>query len=248
MSGDLTRLSDRLIEDARRVRDDNRMGGRHRRDRSIGRGSVRLKVRHWVKKLMRTALAVFTVLFAAAVAGIIGGGIGFLGILLTFLAVIVATAVFLTFPRMKPPRRADLNRGNVKQMVGRTELWLEHQRAALPPPAIAVVDDLGVQLDELGLQLQTVDQSHPQVREIRKLVGEILPETVDSYKAIPAHLRREERAGTTPERQVTESLEKISAEIGSITRQLAEGSLDDLAIKHRYLGTRYGPDGGMETG
>ena len=36
------------------------------------------------------------------------------------------------------------------------------------------------------------------------------------------------------------SLGKISGEIDSITRQLAEGSLDDLAIKHRYLDYKFG--------
>ena len=241
---ELTRLSDRVLEDARRVRDDNRTGGRHRRARanSIGSGSWRLKLRHWRRKVVRIILAVFGILLAAVVAGVIVGGIGLLGILLTFLALITAVIVFTIYPRMKPPTRASINKGDVKQMVGRTELWLEHQRPALPPPAVRIVDDLGVQLDELGLQLQTVDQDHPQVREIRKLVGEVLPETVDSYRSIPAHLRTEQRAGASPDEQVTDSLGKISAEIDFITRQLAEGSLDNLAIKHRYLGYRYGDD------
>jgi len=44
---------------------------------------------------------------------------------------------------------------------------------------------------------------------------------------------------------LTDSLAKISGEIDSITRQLAEGSLDDLAIKHRYLDYKFGE--GAET-
>lgn len=237
---DLTRQSDRLIEEARLVRDDNRAGGRHRREKSIGKHSAEIKMRHWMKKAVRALIAIGGILIAAMVAGLVLNGIGFIGIVVTFLAIIAAIAAFMVFPRMKVPQRADLNKGDVKQMVGRTELWLEHQRAALPPPAARVVDDLGVQLDALGLQLETVDQNHPQVREIRKVVGEVLPETIDSYRKIPANLRREERAGATPDKQVTESLSRISEEIDSITRQLAEGSLDDLAIKHRYLDYRYG--------
>ena len=244
--GDLTRDSDRLIEEARVVRDDNRTGGRHRRNVSIGTGSQKLKLNHWRRNLMRAIIAVFGIILAAMITGMIIGGLGFTGIMATALALVVAFVVFTMFPRLTPPKRAELNKGDARHMVSRTELWLEHQRPALPPPAVRIVDDLGVQLDRLGAQLETVDQNHPQVREIRKLVGEVLPETVDSYKAIPAHLRREERVGSTPEKQVTESLEKISSEIDSITRQLAEGSLDDLAIKHRYLGTRYGADGGLE--
>jgi len=125
-------------------------------------------------------------------------------------------------------------------MVGRTELWLEAQRPALPPPAAQIVGDMGVQLDALGLQLEGLDQDHPKAREVRSLVGEQLPQMIDSYQRIPAHLRKEERAGATPDQQLTDSLGKISGEIDSITRQLAEGSLDDLAIKHRYLDYKFG--------
>lgn len=245
--GDLTTDSERLILEGRRLRDDNRNGGRHRlsgspRRRSIGRGSAQARMRHYARKVVRILMAVGVVLVAAMVAGIALGGIGFAGIMLTVLAIIAAVMVFATYPRFKVPVRADLNKGDVRQMVERTELWLENQRRALPPPAVQVVDDLGVQLDALGAQLQTVDQSHPQVREVRKLVGEVLPETIDSYRSIPAHLRTEQRAGATPDDQVTGSLKRISDEIDSITRQLAEGSLDNLAIKHRYLDTRYGKD------
>ena len=63
---------------------------------------------------------------------------------------------------------------------------------------------------------------------------------VDSYRRIPAHLLSEKRAGSSADQQLTESLSKISDEIDSVTRQLAEGSLDNLAIKNRYLEYRYG--------
>ena len=242
--GDLTRDSDRLIIEGRRLRDDNRVGGRHRRSgpqrRSIGRGSAQARLSHIARKVVRILMAIGITLVAFTVAGIALGGIGFAGVMLLVLAIIASVMVFATFPKFKVPVRSDLNKGDVRQMVERTELWLENQRRALPPPAVRLVDDLGVQLDELGLQLQAVDQNHPQVREVRKLVGEVLPETIDSYRSIPAHLRSEARAGSTPDEQVTGSLQRISDEIDSITRQLAEGSLDNLAIKHRYLDNRYG--------
>lgn len=242
--GNLTQDSDRLLIEGRRLRDDNRAGGRHRLEglsgKSIGRGAAQAKARHLMRKAIRVLMAIGVILVAAMIAGMVIGGIGFVGLMLTLLAMVAAVIAFTAFPRIKVPVRADLNKGDVRQMVERTELWLEHQRPALPSPAVRLVDDLGVQLDELGLQLQSVDQNHPQVREIRKLVGEVLPETVDSYRSIPAHLRGEKRAGASPDEQVTGSLQRISAEIDSITRQLAEGSLDDLAIRHRYLDTRYG--------
>ncbi len=214
-----------------------RMGGP---PRSIGQGSAKLKTQHYFGKLKRIVVAVLAILLAAGITGAVIDGIGFAGLMVTFLAIIAAVAGFSVFPRMKAPRRADLNRGDVRQLVGRTELWLEAQRPALPPPAVTLVDQIGLQLDALGFQLEGVDQAHPSAIEIRKLVGEHLPEMVDSYRKIPAHLRKEKRAGSTPDEQLADSLGKISKEIDSVTRQLASGPLDDLAIRTRYLDYRYG--------
>lgn len=240
---DLTRNSDRLIEEGRRLRDDNRAGGRHRAGggRSIGQRSAELKRGHYMRKLVRVLLATFAILVGASIAGMILNGIGFIGVMLTIFAIAAAAIALTAFPKMKVPRRADLTKGDVRTMVGRTELWLEHQRAALPPSAAALVSDMGVQLDALGLQLENLDPAHPVAHEVRSLVGDVLPETIDAYRRIPAHLRREKSAGaTTPDEQLTESLGKISREIDHVTRQLAQGSLDDLAIRTRYLDYKYG--------
>ncbi len=243
--GDLTRESQRLIEEGRRLRDDNRSGGRHRRTVSIGEGSAREKRKHLMTKVRNVVIALFALWVGMGVLGLIVDGIGFAGIMALIVASVVAVGIFGNYPKMKVPKRAEINKGNVQQMVARTELWLEHQRPALPPPAVNLVDQIGVQLDGLGYQLDGLDQNHPKAREIRSLVGEQLPEMVDSYRKIPAHLRTEKRAGVTPDEQLTDSLAKISGEIDSITRQLAEGSLDDLAIKHRYLDYKFGS--GAET-
>ncbi len=237
---DLTRDSDRILSEGKALVRDNRDGGRHRRAQSIGQGSAKVKRSHLMKKIRNIVIAVFAIWLAAGVAGAILSGIGFWGVMAVIVATVVAVAVFSNYPKIKTPRRADINKGNVQQMVGRTELWLEAQRPALPPPAARIVDDMGIQLDALGLQLDGLDQNHPKAREVRSLVGEQLPEMIDSYRRIPAHLRKEQRAGSTPEEQLTDSLGKISGEIDSITRQLAEGSLDDLAIKHRYLDYKFG--------
>lgn len=241
---DLSRQSDAILRDARQSLVTQQEGGYHRRAGSIGKGSAEIKAKHLANRLVTAAIGITGVLVAAGVVGAIIGGIGFWGVMLTALA-IAGVFGFTATRKVKVPRRGDLNRGDVRQLVGRTELWLEHQRPALPPPAVQIVDQLGLQLDALGQQLATVDQQHPQVTELRRLVGEHLPETIDSYRRIPEHLRREERAGTTPDRQITESLGKISQEIDSVTRLLAEGSLDDLAIRTRYLEYRYS-DGEVE--
>ena len=238
---DLTRESDRILDEGRALVRDNREGGRHRRTPSIGRGSAQLKKSNVRKRLRNVALVISAIWLATGILGAIVDGIGILGVLALIVSTVVAVTVFSQFPRLKTPTRADISRGgDVKHLVGRTELWLEAQRPALPPPAAAMLDQLGVQLDGLGTQLEGLDQNHPKAREIRSLIGEQLPEMIDSYRRIPAQMRTEQRAGSTPDEQLTQSLATISSEINSITRQLAEGSLDDLAIKHRYLDYKFG--------
>ena len=237
---DSTRQSDVILRDARQSLATQRDGGYHRRKGSIGRGSAELRRKNLMTRIKLIGASLVGIVLIAMIAGVVIDGIGFYGIMAAFFAVVAATMLFSNFPKVKVPKRADLNTGDVRQMVARTELWLEHQRPALPPPAVTLVDRIGVQLDALGVQLEGVDPAHPSAREVRKLVGEHLPGMVDSYRKIPAHLRKEERAGRTPDDQLVDSLGKISAEIDSVTRQLADGALDDLAIKTRYLDYRYG--------
>ncbi len=246
MAEDLTRQSERLIAEGRSLLRDNQDGGRHRRGGSIGEGSRRLKRGSLMKRIKLIALSLFAIVVGSSIAGIILDGIGFVGVMVTFLAMVAAVLIFGKWPKAKLPSRMDLTRTqDARQLVARTELWLESQRPALPPPAVRIVENIGVQLDALGTQLQHVDPAHPAAGETRKLVGEVLPEMIDSYRKIPDHLRREERAGSTPDKQLVDSLGKISKEIDHVTRQLAEGSLDDLAIRSRYLDYKFGDADGL---
>lgn len=240
---DTTSESDRILREAKQSLAVQRDGGTHRpapRGASIGKGSAELKMKSLLRKVRNVVLAIFAIWLGAGIAGAFIGGIGFWGVMAVVVASAVAIAVFSSFPKVKVPKRAELKQGNPGQMVARTELWLEAQRPALPPPAQMFVDQLGVQLDALGLQLKGLDGAHPAMAEVRELVGEYIPETIDNYRKIPAHLRTEEHAGKTADQRLTESLEKLSGEVERVTRRLAEGALDDLAIKSRYLEYRYG--------
>lgn len=228
-----------IMEAARQSLRDQRLGGR-RRQAPIGRGSAQLRQQNLMTRIKLIGGSLLAIVLAAMVTGVVIDGIGFTGIMIAFLAVVACTFLFSNFPKVRVPRRADLNTGDVRQMVARTELWLESQRPALPPPAVTLVDKIGTQLDALGLQLETIDPGHPAAQETRKLVGETLPGMVEAYRRIPAQLRREKRAGSSPDEQIVESLGKISGEIDQVTRQLATGALDDLAIRTRYLDYKYG--------
>ncbi|GMN04161.1 hypothetical protein [Erythrobacter sp. MTPC3] len=238
----LSHETDRALSDGKRLVRDNRTGGRHRLEPSIGKGSANAKLKNLLKRAGYFGVAVLGIFIAISVAGAVLGGIGFWGIVAAFFAVVGAGILFSQFPKVKVPKRTELAKGDPKQMVARTELWLEAQRPALPPPAVKIVDQLGVQLDSLGLQLETVDANHPSVREVRELVGEYIPETIDNYRKVPEQMRGEAHAGKTADQRLTDSLGKLSGEVDRVTRRLAEGALDDLAIKDRYLEYRYGGD------
>lgn len=231
--------NDKILAEARRTLEFQRSGGR-RRQPPIGRGSAELRQQNLKTRIKLIGGSLLAIVFAAMAVGLVIDGIGFTGIMVAFLAVVACTFLFANFPKVRVPKRADLNTGDVRHMVARTELWLESQRPALPPPAVTLVDKIGTQLDALGLQLETVDPVHPAAQETRKLVGETLPGMVEAYRRIPVQLRGEARAGSSPDQQIVESLGKISTEIDQVTRQLAAGALDDLAVRTRYLDYKYG--------
>ncbi|WP_205693801.1 hypothetical protein [Croceicoccus ponticola] len=234
----MTHEADRIMAAARDSLAVNRAGGYHRG--SIGAGSARLKREHSVSKLKRIMVAVAAIVVAAMGFGLFVGALGFEGLFVTVLLMAITIGVLAKFPRIKVPTRANLATGSLQQNVARTELWLESQRPALPAPAVTLVDQIGVQLDGLGVQLRGLDENTPAAVSVRNLVTRDLPEIVSSYTQIPKHLRAQDSAGSTPDGQLAESLKSISREIDTVTRQLAEGALDELAVRTRYLDYKYG--------
>ncbi|EGD59942.1 hypothetical protein Y88_2382 [Novosphingobium nitrogenifigens DSM 19370] len=232
--------SDRILASARASLDHQRAGGRRIAARSIGRRSAEIKRQHVLRKLVRASLAVGVILFGATVAGLAVGGIGLGGFVLTILVLVLAVGFLAVFPRMKVPDLGALNRGDVRATVGRTQLWLEAQRPALPPPSARQIDAIGTQLDMLGAQLAGVDPNEPAVGDVRRLIGEHLPGIVASYTRIPPSLRGERRGGLTADEQLGEGLTRIGGEIDELSRRLAEGDIDALATQARYLDYRYG--------
>lgn len=237
---DSTKDSNRILREAKSSLVTQREGGTHRPAKSIGKGSARLKMKSLLKRLRNIALAVVAIWIGAGIFSAIIGPLLFWGFMATMLATIVAVGVLASFPKVKTPKRADLTQGSPAQMVARTQLWLEAQRSGLPRPAARVINQIGSQLDALEMQLQHIDPAHPAVSEVRELVGEYIPETIENYRRIPANLRKEAHIGKSPDDRLVESLTKLSGELDRVTRRLAEGALDDLAVKTRYLEYRYG--------
>ncbi|WP_439469469.1 hypothetical protein [Blastomonas fulva] len=233
MSKSLTNQSDQILADAAAVKRRVQMGP------SIGSKSRALKREHLWKKIAAIAISIGVILVAAGVVGAIIDGIGFYGVLLTVLAAVVATVVLGSGMKLKVPTPEKLAKEPLKVLAGKTEIWLESQRPALPAPAVNLIDNIGVQLDMLAPQLQTLEENSEPAREIRKLVGEHLPELITGYRKIPANMRKEKRGERTPDEQLLHGLGVIEREIASATRTIAEGDADKLAIRGRFLELKY---------
>ncbi len=205
----------------------------------IGMKSRALRRAHLWGKLSRAALAVGAVLIGAGIVGAIIDGIGFWGVMITGIAGAAAAYVLMRYPEMPMPTTESLRQTDLATLAGKTEIWLEAQRPALPAPAVTLMQDIGVRLDQLAPQLSTLGENDPAAREVRKLVGEHLPELINGYKRIPDSLKRQDNNGKTPEQQLVDGLKLIDREIETMTGQISRGELDKLAVRGRYLELKY---------
>ena len=223
--------SDRIIADAEAFLHRYSARGRslRRRRRQLGSG---------LRKARRIGLAAMAIVVAAAIWGFVAP-LGGSGLLIVIGLLILSTLFFSLLLAMPEIRAEKLAQADIKTLPLQTEIWLESQRRALPPPAVRLVDSIGMKLETLAPQLQAVDQNDPAAQEIRRLLADHLPELVTGYRNIPEPLRRQERNGRIPERQLMEGLEVIDREIGSMSENLAAGNLDKLATHNRFLELKY---------
>jgi hypothetical protein len=238
--------SEAILAAARSSLKNNQAGGRRVTGAPIGKASAAMRRGETKRKAITLVLGILVgIMLVNVLAGLLMGTLHLIGWAVKGAMLAIAAVILLRLLRQKPitvPTIETLRSANPKALVGQTQLWLEAQRPALPAPALDLVSQIGSQLDSLATQLDRVDEQAPALAQVRQLVGEHLPNLVKSYTDIPPALRKEAHAGTSPDQQLTESLGKISGEITSVTRQLAEGQLDALAIQTRYLDYKYGED------
>jgi hypothetical protein len=206
--------------------------------RAPGSAARKRREREVMRRVGRIAAADAAIIVAALVIGFFVplGMFGALGVMLALMGATVAFAVLPVTPEPSPERFHDVP---LKALPLQTEAWLDRQRPALPAPAVTLVDSIGVKLEALGLQLATLDEREPAAAEIRKLVGEQIPELVKGYQRVPQPLRGQLRHGQSPDQQLVEGLRVIDAEIADMSAQLAQGDLDSLATRQRYLQIKY---------
>ena len=212
---------------------------RARREGSIGDRSKALKRNKALQKLTVGVGGAVAVAIGAVVAGMILNGIGFTGVMIAIGLILLAFVIAAVIPGLPEPTPETIQKADLKTLAGKTEIWLERQRPMLPAPAVTLIDGIGTRLDQLSPQLATLGENDPAAHEVRKLVGEYLPEMINGYKSIPEPLRRKDNAGSTPEEQLIGGLRTIDREIETMTGQIARGELDKLATRGRFLELKY---------
>ncbi|PEQ13691.1 hypothetical protein B2G71_05045 [Novosphingobium sp. PC22D] len=203
----------------------------------------RAKKERWrfrMRRLRRAFLSVALFVLGTIAASIGLGGLTDGTLVMLFLASIVTFFVLAVYPSTPRPRAENLHEADLPELAGSTELWLETRRRSLPPPALDLVDLIGARLEQLSPQLETLPETEPAAREVRKLLTEHLPGLVDSYTRIPRSLHGKPGAsGVTPEAQLENGLKVIADEIGTMSEQLARNELTALAVRERFLETKY---------
>ena len=197
-----------------------------------GRGGVK-------QRAALIALANAAILIAAGLFGGIVMPLGMFGALAVMLLMLATTLVIAFAPATPVPSPERIARAEIKALPAATQRWLDAQRPALPAPAVGIVDRIGAQLDTLGVQVGGLDDDAPAAAEVRRLVGEQLPEFVRDYQKVPLNLRTTPRNGKTPDQQLADGLGVIERELREMSEQLAQGDLDALATRGRFLEIKY---------
>lgn len=220
--------SDLIISKAeeliRRVSPEGRAAARRRRERRRQRA---------VRMMRRMFFLTLAILVGAVVWGMISP-IGGTGVMAVALAVVLAWVGVILFTAEPAAKAEELPQVPLKALPARTEQWLETQRLALPAPANRLLDQIGVRLEGLAPCVQQLDEREPAAMEVRRLVGEELPELVRGYQRVPQQLRRQ-----GPDAQLVEGLRVVESELARMTEQLASGDLDKLATQGKYLELKY---------
>lgn len=151
--------------------------------------------------------------------------------------------LYWAFGRPRLPRPLLLKATELAQLPAQTSDWIEQERAQLPRAAQARLDAIGQQLDALAPQLTSMDAQADGAAELRRLLGEELPELVRGYRKLPPALTRQPLyGGSTPEQQLIDGLETVDKQLLRLHERLAKSDLHALAAHKRYLELKYGRD------
>ncbi len=184
---------------------------------------------------------VVLVLIAAIIIGLINP-LGLVGVMMGMLAMIGVLAAAVVFSRETPVRAESIAKASLPQLAQATDRWLDQQRRALPAPAQTLADTIGERIAALGPQLEVLNTAAPQAAELRRLVGEELPELINSYTRVPVSMRRTDRNGRVAETELIDGMRLLDRQIDALSHDIAGQDMDRLSSHKRYLELRYEGD------
>jgi hypothetical protein len=196
-----------------------------------------------LKRFILFAIAGMVALFAAAgLLGAILDGIGIFGVLAVFLAIPLVIYLAFGMSREKPVQATTIVQASLPQLAQRTRSWIDQQRPALPAPAATLADEIGRKIAALQPQLDTLAANSPEAVELRRLVGEELPELVEGYKRVPVNMRRRDRNGRVADQELIDGMKLLEEEVDDLAQAIAARDMDSLSSHKRYLELRYRGD------
>ncbi len=206
------------------------------------------RARRLLKKIVKTGIWMFATTVVIVTTMIASGRLfgprgveGLLALPLMLFGSWSAIVYFGWFFRRSSTR--SLPKADIKLLPAKTEEWLEEQRHALPAATRTTVEQILQRLEMLTLQVQGLDAQSPSAFEVKRLIGEELPELVRGYQKVPRSLRSHEaHGGKTPDRQLTEGLVTIDEQIEQLQARLASEDMKALATQQRYLEMKYKGD------
>ena len=202
------------------------------------RAAQRRSAARKAKRVFGAVLAIFIAMF---IIGLILP-IGTTGVMIGVLLMVLAALGIVMMPGEGLPDAAALPTTALAQLPLKTETWLASQRPMLPAPAQRLSDGIGLKLEALAPQLQTLGENEPAAAEIRRLIADELPELVRGYGRVPEALRRANTDGLIPEKQLVDGLSVVDSELARMSEQLARGDLEKLATQGKYLELKYQGD------
>ncbi len=232
------RILEQTADLIRRVSAETRKHGKRRRRRQ----------RRILLRVVRTgalmALASFVIVIGMISSGLLFGPRGIEGLLATPLLIFASWAAILYWALRRPSAKAlplpAAKTTNLAQLPAETDDWLEHQRMTLPFAAQRQLDAISARLEVLAPQLSALAPDSPAGTEVRRLIGEELPELIRSYQKVPAALQRQPlHGGPSPDRRLLDGLATVDEELGRMHSRLAVDDLHALATQQRYLEIKY---------
>jgi hypothetical protein len=166
--------------------------------------------------------------------------------------VILFVAIVLMFQPTRQAQRMETEARLTPQTLPLPDLAVRAEEGLLdrcddlPGRALPAADRIMANLRELQPHLNALGPADEALAgDIRRLVGQHLPQLIDSYLALPATARA---AGSESSLRITESLDIVAGELDHLLGLCCRDRQSDFDTRSRFIETRYSEDDRLRGG